>query len=932
MAKDPAQRPRDAREVLERLRQLLPSASHSAAEAATARVPVGADPGWFEAVRPRVVLKAPDWIDRPREMSWIESELANIEQGRRALLWVEGEPGAGKTTLASRALEVAAERPFATAACVAQARMPVLGAWRLALFNLLGNDITSRDSLREALPSVGMETLADGDPAFEPLVDLFFAGPAAMDLLRRDRTAFLSYVASGIERVLRSAAERTGLVIHLDDFHLADPLSAEFLDALVRSLELRPVPLFVLVTARRPLEEDTGPGRSEFFKVRASFRERGALQQITRMNERQIGALVDAMCPGRCDPDVQRAVRRAAGGNPMFAMQMCRHLATQGALVRTDSGVVLAESADVSVPGALIELLAQRVEGLRGLSDGLLLMDLLDRVAMLSSRSSMSNLWSLCEAEGRLDLREGLDRLVDRLAAEGYVQRMPWASDDFVTFPHPLMREAILKRGPPSALARLHLMAARILEGAYADDIPAMAQDVGEHYFDAGFFDRAIDYLLIAAERALEAARLMEARELFSKAEIAFSRIGLPADPRLGRVLASLIELDWCQGRYDTAAEGLKALTARHIVQAGSALAIRLDELEARVAESRRDIDRAMIVLGRLIADAKSGGDRHRAAAALVRLAEIHMDKGDNPAAASLVRDAEALIQSDGSTRTMGLVHLAWGRLLYKTGTPDMASQRFDQALSLLTGPRDFAERAEALFFKGAQLASQDRRIEAIEVCREGVSLCESYGFARGLAAHLTNLGASLARVGREEEGRAAIQRSLAIRETMDDRRGIAHALTALADLALARKEWDTVRELSLKSRALCHTAQYVLGERVALVNLARAFRGLGQDDEARKRLHECLATTRLDKSLSQSIGSAHEILADLMDQHGEVGAALQQRFNAVQVYEQLGLLDRAQEVRIRLGVKAPSGLKAFISEPDTFTTAPDGIPFRTDP
>ena len=43
-------------------------------------------------------------------------------------------------------------------------------------------------------------------------------------------------------------------------------------------------------------------------------------------------------------------------------------------------------------------------------------------------------------------------------------------------------------------------------------------------------------------------------------------------------------------------------------------------------------------------------------------------------------------------------------------------------------------------------------------------------------------------------------------------------------------------------------------------------------------------------------------------------------------------VFDRAQEVRIRLGVKAPSGLKAFISEPDTFTTAPDGIPFRTDP
>lgn len=906
MARDPAQRPRDAREVLERLRQLLPSASHSAAEASAARVSLGPDPEWFEAERPRVILKTPDWVDRPREMLWVDTELASLERGRQGLLWVEGEPGVGKSALAGRALEVASRRPFAIASGLVESRMPVLGAWRLALANLLGHEIESRDSLRETLRSVGMGTPPDGDPAFEPLVDVFFAGSAAMDLLRRDRTAFLSYAASGIERVLRAAAAPTGLVLHLDDFHLADPLSAEFLGILVRSLEIRPAPLFLLITARRPLEEHSGTGTSEFLKVRAAFRERGALQRLTRMTDRQVGALVDAMCPGRCHPQVQRAVRRAAGGNPMFAMQMCRHLATQGALVLTETGVGLVESSDVSVPGALMDLLVQRVDGLRGLSDGTLLVDLLDRVAMLASRSSMSNLWTLCDAEGRLDLRDGLDRLVDRLAAEGYVQRVPWASDDFVTFPHPLMRDAILQRGPSSSLARLHLFAARVLESAYADDVPAMAQDVGEHYFDAGFFDRAIDYLLVAAEGALEAARLAEARDLFTKAETAFSRIGLPADPRLARVLASLVELDWCQGRYDAAAEGLRALTERHLVPAASPLAIRLDELEARVAESRRDHARAVVMLERLIADAKTAGDRHRAATALVRLAKIRMDSGDNPAAANLVVEAEALIRSDGDTRTMGLLHLARGRLLYKIGPAEEALDRFDSALLLLSGPRDFADRAEALFFKSAQLASLGRRSEAIEVNREGVMLCETYGFARGLAGHLTNLGASLGRVGCEEEGRAAIQRSLAIRESMDDRRGIAHALTALADLALARHDWDAVRELSGKSLALCHAANYVLGKRVALVNLALACRGLGQGEEARSHLRACLGTTRDDKSLSQSIGSAHQILADLLEEAEDTGAAMQQRYNAIQVFEQLGLADRAREVRLRLGIPGP--------------------------
>ena len=250
----------------------------------------------------------------------------------------------------------------------------------------------------------------------------------------------------------------------------------------------------------------------------------------------------------------------------------------------------------------------------------------------------------------------------------------------------------------------------------------------------------------------------------------------------------------------------------------------------------------------------------------------------------------------------MGLVHLAYGRLMRKMGTLAESIGRLDEALALLTGPRDFTERAEALFFKGARLAGQEMRQEAIEVFREGVALCESFGFARGLAAHLANLGACLVRVGHEDEGRECIQRSLALREAMGDSRGVAHALTALADLALVRRDWPLVRDLSRKALNLCHAARYVMGERVALVNLAHACRGLGLRDEAEEHLLACLGTTRQDKSLSVTIGSAHELMAGLLEEKGDASAALRERLNAIQVFERLELFDRAQAVRARLG------------------------------
>lgn len=905
MAKDPEQRPRDASEALERFRQLLPSASLSPGEAPGPRLHAGAEPGWYEPGRARVSLRAPSWVDRPREMALIEAELANLEQSRPALLWLEGEPGAGKSTLGQHVLEVAAHKGLATASCVVQTRMPLLGAWRAAVEVLLGGEVTSREGLQRALPSVGLGMLGAGDPAFEALADLFLPGPGAMDLLRREPVAFAAYAASGIERLLRSVAGRKGLVVHLDDFHLADPSSAEFLDRLVRSLDQRPAPILLLLTLRRQPEGEGSSSRSDFFKARATFRERGGVQRISRLTDRQVDALVNSMCPTRCDSAVYRSVRRAAGGNPLFAVQMCRHLAARGVLVLDAGSVRLAEATDVSVPGALMELLAERVDALRFLADGLLLADLLDRVSLLAARASMSNLSALCETEGRLDLRDALDRLVDRLAAEGYVQRVPWAQDDFVTFAHPLMRDAILQRQPQSALTRLHLFTARVLESAYADDLSGIAQDVGEHYFDAGFLDRAIDYLLIAAERSLEAACLREARDLFTRAETAFQRIGLPADPRLQRVLAALAELDWCQGRYEEAAGRLDAMRGRGLVPTGSPLAIRVDELEARVAEARRDTDGAVRVLQRLTVQAKASGDRHRAATAMLRLANIRMDAGDNAAASALIDEAEVLVRPDGNTRTMGLVHLAAGRMLYKMGASEESCSRLDKALDLLSGSRDFAERAETLFFKGARLVGLGRRADAAEVFQEGIALCESFGFARGLAGHLANLGVCLARLGREEEGQAAIQRSLAIREGMGDRRGVAHALTALADLALARRDFPTARDLSRKALGLCRTAGYVVGERVALVNLAQGCVGLGLAEEAEKHLVSCLGTTRRDQSPSVSLGAAHEALAALMEARCETEGALRQRLNAIQVFERFEQFDRAEAVRALLGGSA---------------------------
>jgi ATP/maltotriose-dependent transcriptional regulator MalT len=213
-----------------------------------------------------------------------------------------------------------------------------------------------------------------------------------------------------------------------------------------------------------------------------------------------------------------------------------------------------------------------------------------------------------------------------------------------------------------------------------------------------------------------------------------------------------------------------------------------------------------------------------------------------------------------------------------------------DLAIDLLSGPRDFAERAEALFFKGAKLQELGRWEEALEVHRMGVALCRDAGYARGLAAHLGNLGAVLSALGRQDEAREAVDQSLSLREEAGDPAGVAFCLNGLADIALAEGRWDEARSRSARALSLNRKIGYVMGRRVALMNLAKAEFGEGDLAMAERWLRDCLESLADDPTVTSQIAQAHSLLAALYDKRGDSALADEHRTAAEDAYRLLGL------------------------------------------
>jgi tetratricopeptide (TPR) repeat protein len=852
LARDPDRRPASAREAADRFDRWRRRPGADGIREANGNGTPAVRPSPAPSIR--LELREPDVAHRGTEMRHLTRALDEAAEGRGTVNWLEGEEGGGKSTLGRRFLALAEDRKFRVGTGRA-APGHRLSAWREAL-------------------AAGAEGAAGGDPV-----------------------AHSGGVDADLDRVLAAGP----LALFLDDFQCADPSSADLLDRLARRLSDRPAPLVILV-ASRPLGKSPLQDEAPLHRALATIRGLGNAWRLPGMTDREIDAVTAGMSRRPFDPDLRALVRRAAAGNPMVAVHVLRHLAAEGALTLADGRVSLAPGQSAQLPDGLRQVLAARLDGLRRSDGGLAAAEVLDRIALLGRHATPTNLKALLDLEGRSDLRDGSIATLARLVAEGYVREVPWRPEAFLVPVHAGLREALEAERQGPDVGRRHLAAARVLEAIAATDIQRVAADLAEHYERAGFLDIAVGWLRRAADRAVTEGDVTRARDLLVRADGHLVRLGLPADRRRTDLLLELASWEVFGGRYPEAGRALATLVRECPPAPGSPAGRSLLEVTAGLEEARRHTVKATEGLERLAVEALEAGDRAMAVRAKLRLACLRMDRGDNRGGEALADEVRQLLEGGVDPRTRGHLEVVRARLFRKTGQLAEAMACVDRALGALTDPRDFAERIEALFFRAACLMDRDLHGEAAEVSRTGAALCEQAGYPRGLAAHLTNLASCMGRLGRLDEAHEAARRSLEIRERTGDSKGLAHVLTALADLALRRRDWANVRELSERALVLCRQSGYVQGERVALLNLAHSFQGLGDASEARRRLEACLLTAHRDDGLSVSLANAHLLLADLLDAAGERDAAQRHRLGAVVVFERIERPDRADLVRRMMG------------------------------
>ncbi|HEY6706457.1 MAG TPA: AAA family ATPase [Actinomycetota bacterium] len=363
------------------------------------------------------------FIGRAVELRRVDALLDRAEQGRPQVVLVSGDAGVGKTRLLLALADRARQRGMRVLAggCVEVGDiglpyLPVVDALR----ELAGDPEEARLLAGAAITAPGLGRLLPGiDPA-RP------GGGRTGDGLDQLQ------VLDAVRAVLVGLAERSPVVLVLEDLHWADRATRDLVAFLARTLRSGRVTLAVSYRSdelhrRHPLR----PLLAEL--VRLPGLERLELAPFTRA---ELAEHLEAIAGAPLPAEQVEGIHTRSEGNPFYAEQ----------LLAAGAG-----GAPVELPATLAELMLARVQGLSEPAQEVL------RVAAVAGRRVPHRLLAGVAGQPEADLERGL-----REAVGAGVLTTDVATGSYA-FRHALLQEAVYGDLLPGEQVRLHGAYARLL-------------------------------------------------------------------------------------------------------------------------------------------------------------------------------------------------------------------------------------------------------------------------------------------------------------------------------------------------------------------------------------------------------------------------------------------------------------------------------------
>lgn len=699
-------------------------------------------------------------VARDDEIARLDALLARAKAGRRQVVFVTGEAGAGKTTIVEHFLDRVARLGEGGAAVVLHGQcLETTGPHEPYLPLLDGLERLCRDSrwgehvvavLRRCAPSwvAQMPTLAASPDA---------APPAPGSMLRELVTA------------IDELARERPLVLVLEDAHWADLATTDACGALGKRRDA--ARLLLLVTQRGA---EALALQHPIVAVRRDLVSRGAAEEIALAPfvGDELGAYLAARCPGlEQHGEILDWLLQQTAGNPLFVRLVLDEWIARGMVAPSGNDWVLRgepEEMRRTVPDSLRALLERQVARLED-----------DERAVLEAASVRVGPFHPASLAAAVSMEpDAVDAICESVARRGQLLRAcgeTIAADgrlaEQYAFLHATVQTVVAAGLPAARRRRLHLAAAEQLEREH----PARPQSVSAllalHYEAGGDPARAVRHLRESARQAMHRDAPRDAIVILERAlELIDATPGMPDAENI-----RLLVLVYLTHARQLAFGFIDKQVAELWLQSSELAAANQDERERLIADA-----------GRIVVSCVSG--RYGEAEDVIRSALPLMDRIEDPDARKTflfaagttryrmgaMADSCAMFEAGLLLKHVGdpipgaemdaLLMSQYAPAVALVGRPDEVRRLTHESMRLARAHSKYSECVTGTLVSWA-LAIVGDYAEAVPIAERAFEIAAAAGFRTWTTRPLFVIGMSEILAGRVDDGIAKV------REGLDGRR-----------------------------------------------------------------------------------------------------------------------------------------------------------------
>jgi class 3 adenylate cyclase/ABC-type transport system substrate-binding protein/tetratricopeptide (TPR) repeat protein len=444
-------------------------------------------------------------IGREQELTQARQVIRELAAGRGSILFILGEPGIGKSRLASELRQISGTESgceWLDGRCVSYGQSLPYWPYRDLLRNWL--DVTAADpevklriTLRRKTEALFPGHVLEVYPYLATIVGLNLEADAAARLALLSPESLQYRTFEVFSELLAEIAKSHPVVVAIDDLHWADPTSLALTERLFDLIEDAPV---LLTIGQRP--ETDHPSWQLKEKAAREYRHRYQELSLQRLGMQSEEELLTTLIGKDVVP--QEFADRLLGyaeGNPFYLEQMVRSLIDRGTLARENGHWRLAPSASLEIPETLEGVILARIDRLQP-----------EWRNMITSASVLGRTFGvqLLQAVTGDDLST-VRKTVHHLLRLDLLREESAGQQPVYSFKHALIQDTAYRTLLAGQRSSLHHRAAEWFESFYQDRPERAYGLIAHHWRAAGNSEKAIQYLRLAGDKARDEWSLDEA-------------------------------------------------------------------------------------------------------------------------------------------------------------------------------------------------------------------------------------------------------------------------------------------------------------------------------------------------------------------------------------------------------------------------------------